>query len=103
MERINDVLPAATENMLAIYVDGKPVNAVEGETVLSTLFAMGRQAISRNDHGHVVGAYCGMGICHCCALNIDGVEKQRACQTVVKHGMKVITQSNRLDAGKVGT
>ena len=94
MNRINDVEPLK-EDVVTVYVDGMPTRAARGETVLSTLFALGKRAISRNDHDHVYGAYCGMGICCCCALNINGIEKQRACQVVVRDGMTIKTQSNR--------
>ncbi|WP_407586931.1 2Fe-2S iron-sulfur cluster-binding protein [Pseudomonas aeruginosa] len=37
------------------------------------------------------------GVCHCCLVAIDGRPKRRACQTVVRPGMRVETESNRFD------
>ncbi|XLM21837.1 cyanide-forming glycine dehydrogenase subunit HcnA, partial [Chromobacterium piscinae] len=68
-----------------------------GETVLSVLNAVGLRRLSRNDNQQIAGSYCGMGVCHCCQVRIDGRHKRRACQTVVRPGMKVETASNRLN------
>ena len=80
---------------LTINIDGKTVSAHDGETVLSTLFAENIRCISKNDSGIVSGAYCGMGVCYCCTVEIDGVGKKRACKTLVKHGMVVKTCRNQ--------
>jgi len=37
-------------------------------------------------------AYCAMGVCFECLVEIDGLPNQRACQTIVKDGMKVSRQ-----------
>ncbi len=97
MKRINDIEPIAGDKV-RIEIDGTSVEAAKGETVLSTLSALGIKKMGKNDHGGVSGAYCGMGVCYCCAVRINEKEKQRACQTIVKEGMVIITQSNRLDA-----
>ena len=76
-------------------MNGNPVPAQVGESVLSVLFAIGERAISRTNHGELAGAYCGMGVCFCCTVSIDGLEKQRACQTLVRDGMQILTCRNR--------
>ncbi|AXE31201.1 (2Fe-2S)-binding protein [Chromobacterium phragmitis] len=83
---------------LTIHINDQPVAAASGETVLSVLSAVGLRQVSRNDSKQVAGSYCGMGVCHCCLVKIDGRHKRRACQTVVRPGMKVETASNRIDS-----
>ncbi|GHB45954.1 hypothetical protein GCM10007094_39070 [Pseudovibrio japonicus] len=77
-----------------INVDGVPLPALEGESVLSALLASDIRQLMKSDYGSLSGAYCGMGVCHCCLLHIDGKHKQRACQTIVKPGMRIQTQRN---------
>ncbi|WP_047249119.1 (2Fe-2S)-binding protein [Chromobacterium subtsugae] len=83
---------------LTIHIDNQAVTAAAGETVLSVLNAVGLRRLSRNDQQQIAGSYCGMGVCHCCQVRIDGRHKRRACQTVVQAGMRVETAGNRLDA-----
>jgi len=99
MRRENDIEPIdqGMDGVVQIWIDGESAKAARGETVLSTLFAIGKRRISKNDHGYITGAYCCMGICCCCALNIDGTDNRLACQTIVQEGMRVETQSNRHD------
>ncbi|MDF0605800.1 (2Fe-2S)-binding protein [Neisseriaceae bacterium TC5R-5] len=96
LHRNHDIQPLQGE-MLTIYIDGHAVPAAEGETVLSVLSAVGLRQVSRNDNQQLAGSYCGMGVCHCCQVRIDGRYKRRACQTVVRSGMSVETASNRLN------
>lgn len=96
MERILDIQPLAADQ-LSLHINGTPVTAAAGETVLSVLNAVGLRQLARNDHGQLSGAYCGMGVCHCCLVAIDGRPKRRACQTVVRDGMRVETQVNRIN------
>lgn len=98
MIRTNDIEPITGETV-EILVDGEPVVAAVGETLLATLTAIDRRAIGRNDHGHLMGACCGMGVCYCCVVKIDAVDKQRACQTLVRPGMRVVTRYNRHFSG----
>lgn len=91
--RKNDVVEF--DNVVNLVIDGEPVQAASGETILTTLLAINRKAISKNDYGVITGAFCGMGICYCCLIQVDGLEKVRACQTMVKEGMQVNTCCSR--------
>lgn len=81
---------------MTISLNGQPVTAAIGETVLSVIQSLGVRQVARNDHGQLAGAYCGMGVCHCCLVQIDGRHKRRACQTLVRPGMQVQTAVNRI-------
>jgi hydrogen cyanide synthase HcnA len=82
---------------LTLLIDEQLVLAAVGETVLSVLNAVGLRQLARNDNQAVAGSYCGMGVCHCCQVKIDGRYKRRACQTIVQAGMRVETASNRIE------
>ena len=61
-----------------IFVDGQPIKALEGESILSALLASDIRQLMQNDYGAHSGAYCGMGVCHCCLLHVDGRHKKKA-------------------------
>lgn len=85
-----------------IFVDGQPIKALEGESILSALLASDIRQLMQNDYGAHSGAYCGMGVCHCCLLHVDGRHKKKACQTLVQPNMNVETHRNNVtEAGKL--
>ena len=97
LNRQYDIQPLIKADM-SILINGQAVSAAQGETVLSVLNAVGVRQLSPNDHGEMNGAYCGMGVCYCCLVKIDGRHKRRACQTLVQPGMSVETGTNRVTA-----
>jgi len=100
MKRINDIEELDEgQALLTLSIDGDSILAAEGESLLSVLFSLGKKAISQNDHGENIGAYCGMGICFCCNVKVNSMGKQRACQTLVEEGMQVETCYNLYQKG----
>ncbi|MDI2143272.1 MULTISPECIES: cyanide-forming glycine dehydrogenase subunit HcnA [unclassified Pseudomonas] len=95
LERTFDIQPLTQADM-TVHINGQPVTAAIGETVLSVIQSLGVRQVARNDHNQISGAYCGMGVCQCCLVKINGRHKRRACQTVVHDGMQVETQVNRI-------
>ncbi|MGZ9668829.1 (2Fe-2S)-binding protein [Pseudomonas sp. GNP014] len=100
LERTFDIQPLTQADM-TVHINGQPVTAAIGETVLSVIQSLGVRQIARNDHDQISGAYCGMGVCQCCLVKINGRHKRRACQTVVRDGMRIETQVNRVAAQEV--
>lgn len=96
LDRHYDIQPLPRAD-LTIELNGQSVPVASGETVLNVLHAVGLRQVARNDHGQLTGAFCGMGVCHCCLVSINGRPKRRACQTIVKPGMQVETGINRFD------
>ena len=92
VERDNDIHKIDQET-LKVTVDGATLAACSGESVLGLLFTHGHRVISKNDRGMLLGASCGMGICHACTVIIDG-RKKRACRTLVRDGMNIRTCRN---------
>jgi len=100
LERTFDIQPLVQADM-TVHINGQTVSAAIGETVLSVIQSLGVRQIARNDHDQISGAYCGMGVCQCCLVKINGRHKRRACQTVVHDGMQIETQVNRVVAQEV--
>ncbi|MBP3997985.1 hydrogen cyanide synthase HcnA [Pseudomonas sp. LAIL14HWK12:I2] len=100
LERTFDIQPLAQADM-TVHINGHPVSAAIGETVLSVIQSLGVRQVARNDHNQISGAYCGMGVCQCCLVKINGRHKRRACQTVVRDGMLIETQVNRIHGQEV--
>jgi D-hydroxyproline dehydrogenase subunit gamma len=75
-----------------IVLDGRPVEAYEGETVAAVLLAEGEIATRTTVSGEPRGIFCGIGVCFDCLVVVDGVPNTRACMTWVRGGMQVSRQ-----------
>lgn len=76
---------------IEVTVNGRLVNAFEGELVSTVLQALGIHTFHRHKDGSPSGLYCLMGVCYQCLVTIDGLTNQRACQTYIKPGMRIET------------
>jgi D-hydroxyproline dehydrogenase subunit gamma len=78
-----------------IIVDGRPLHAFEGESVAAALLAAKRPRMLRLTarRGDLRGLYCGIGLCFDCVMTIDGQPGVRVCQTEVRPGMRIESQS----------
>lgn len=80
------------ERLVKITVDGRLVDAYEGETIAAALLAAGIHTFRRSrKHKEPRSLSCGMGSCMECLVTVDGINSQRACVTLVKDGMLVET------------
>ena len=77
---------------IQIQVDGKVIEAFEGETVAAALLAAGIHTfrLSRKNK-EPRGLFCGMGICYECLVTVNGTHAVQACLTPVAEGMQVET------------
>ncbi len=83
-----------SSNAITIFLDDRPVSAVEGESVAAALLAAGLDrgrdsAISASPRA----PYCMMGICFECLMEIDGVANRQTCMIRVKEGMRIRRQA----------
>ncbi len=70
--------------------DGRPIVALEGDTVAAALVAHGVRVFGRSSKYHRPrGLRCGNGTCSCCAMRVDGLPGVRTCVTPVREGMVV--------------
>ncbi len=74
---------------LQITWNGKPLDAVAGETVAACLLANSVLAFQGEDLSDPPrGPFCMMGACYTCRVLVNGVEQQ-ACMVEVKQDMHV--------------
>jgi sarcosine oxidase, subunit alpha len=75
---------------LTFEFDGKPVRALEGDTIASALYAGGRRVFSRSFKYHRQrGLLCCAGQCPNCLVGVDGDPGVRACTEPAREGMQV--------------
>ena len=78
---------------LQVFLDGRPIEAYEGESVAAALLAAGVKSFRTSAKKQEPrGPYCGMGTCFECVLTIDGVPNVRSCRVTVQEGMQLKTQ-----------
>ena len=78
------------QRVVRFTFDGKPVEAFEGDTIGSALFAKGQRTFSRSFKYHRRrGLLCCAGQCPNCIVAVDGAPGVRACVEPVTEGMRV--------------
>jgi predicted molibdopterin-dependent oxidoreductase YjgC len=84
------------KNKVHIVVDGREIEAVDGEPIASALAAAGIRMMRYSEKYHEPrGIFCAIGRCTDCAMIVDGVPNVRTCVTKVRDGMVVETQHGR--------
>ena len=69
--------------------EDETVEAREGDTVATALLAAGAGATRTTAvSGSARGAYCMMGVCFECQVEIDGVPNRQGCLVAVTAGMR---------------
>ena len=85
---------------LAFTFDGDRIEARAGDTVAAALFAAGRRALRDTPvSGTARGAFCMMGVCYDCLVEIDGAPNRQACMVEARDGMTVRRQSGAAPSG----
>jgi len=76
---------------VVIRVDGRPIEAHEGEMVAAALMAAGIYRLRRSPSaGTARGVFCLMGLCQECVIRIAG-ELRQSCMVSVAAGLEVET------------
>ncbi|HOL66583.1 MAG TPA: (2Fe-2S)-binding protein [bacterium] len=76
-----------------IFVDGRKIEAYEGEPIAAALWAAGIKKFRyTRKEGQPRGYFCGLGRCTDCVMTVDGVANVRTCITPVRDGMVIETQ-----------
>ena len=77
------------DQSVIIFADGRPIPAVAGESLAAALAAAGVLRLRNAPRtGAPRGAFCFMGVCQECAIQVDGMLRQ-ACLVPVEAGMIV--------------
>jgi predicted molibdopterin-dependent oxidoreductase YjgC len=86
-------LPDDNRPIVRLQVDGRSIEAREGDSVAAALFGAGIVQARSTPLGNAPrGPYCMMGACFDCLMAIDGVGSRQACLVTVREGMQVRTQ-----------
>lgn len=86
-------LPDPELKSVTLTIDGRAVEAREGDSVAAAMLAAGLLSCRATAvSGGARGPYCLMGVCFDCLVVIDGVPSRQACMTRVRAGMKVERQ-----------
>ena len=76
---------------VAFTLDGRPAQALEGDTVLTAVLTQGAQ-LRRNEFSHAPRAgFCLMGACQDCWIATEEGARLRACSTFIAPGMVLRT------------
>ena len=78
---------------VAILINGKTITIPAESTVAAALDLAGVSVMRKSVRGEPRGPLCGIGICFECRVNIDGEPHQRACQTLCREGMEILTDA----------
>ncbi len=96
MFRVNDhpiLGKDVTKEMVTIFVDGKPIAAIDGEPIAAALLANNIRVCRNTPRKREPrGVFCGIGQCTDCVMEVDGIANVRTCITPIKAGMLVNTQ-----------
>ena len=92
--RNHPILGALNESdTVTIYFEGKPIVALKGETIASTLTNAGIRAFRLTlKERQPRGIFCGIGRCTDCVMIVDGQPNVRTCVTLVQENMTVERQ-----------
>ncbi len=78
-----------------IILDGKKVEAYEGEMIATAIIATGKKHFRFTEKYYEPrGLFCAIGRCTDCAMEVDGRVNVRTCITPVKDGMVINTQKS---------
>ncbi len=76
---------------IGFSLDGKPAEALEGDTLLTAVLLNARH-VQFNEFDRAPRAgFCLMGACQDCWLSLESGERLRACTTYLREGMRVVT------------
>lgn len=76
-----------------IFVDGQPVRAQVGDTVLTAMLTHGQQLRRNEFSGAPRAGFCLMGACQDCWVETESGQRLRACGTAVEPGMRLRSAS----------
>lgn len=75
---------------ISLYIDGETCTAKEGEILAAVLLRQSSPLFRQHPvDGSPRAAFCMMGVCFECLVQVDGIPNQQACLLEVKDGMQV--------------
>ena len=77
---------------VSFTLDGRPVQALEGDTVLTAVLTQGAQLRRNEFSGEPRAGFCLMGACQDCWIATADGERLRACSTFIVPGMALLSE-----------
>ncbi|WP_205648502.1 2Fe-2S iron-sulfur cluster-binding protein [Acuticoccus kandeliae] len=74
---------------MTITVDGSPVEAREGDSLLAAMLTVAPDLRRLEFGGAPRAGFCLMGACHDCMVSTEDGARLRACTTLVRDGLMV--------------
>jgi len=78
---------------IQLRIDGVSASALEGDTVLVALLSQGQRVRDSEFGDGVRAGFCLMGACQDCWVWDEMGHRLRACSTVAREGMSIVTQA----------
>ncbi len=79
---------------VTVFVDGAPVAALAGDTVLTALLVSGRRVRDSEFGDGPRAGFCLMGACQDYWVGLGDGVRGRACTTLVSDGLRIATRSD---------
>jgi NADH dehydrogenase/NADH:ubiquinone oxidoreductase subunit G len=80
-----------------LVIDGRPCEALAGDTLLTALLTNGRGLRASEFGDGPRAGFCLMGACQDCWVALDDGTRLRACTSFVADGMRIVTRSKTGD------
>ena len=77
---------------VAFTLDGRPAHALAGDTVLTAILVAQRRVRVSEFSGEPRAGFCMIGACQDCWVRCEDGARIRACSTLVKEGMRIVTK-----------
>ncbi|MEN3385986.1 MAG: hypothetical protein V7608_6030 [Hyphomicrobiales bacterium] len=84
----------ARRRAVALSLDGEPLTALEGDTVMTAILTHRRSLRSFEFGAELRAGFCLMGACQDCWVRTSDGQEVRACSTLVESGMHIRTKSD---------
>jgi sarcosine oxidase subunit alpha len=93
--------PEGSHATVALVIDGRNVEARQGDTVAAAMLAAGFDHCRNTPvSGALRAPYCMMGVCFDCLVTIDGVGNRQGCLVRVSAGMRIELQRGKRELGR---
>ncbi|GLU33561.1 (2Fe-2S)-binding protein [Trinickia caryophylli] len=86
---------------VAFSLDGRPAQALAGDTVLTAILLAQRRVRTSEFGGRPRAGFCLIGACQDCWVRTEDGARVRACSTPIADGMRILTDAPGATSGGV--
>lgn len=76
---------------ITLYLDGRPIEAREGDSVLGAVMGSAFKLRVHEFDGKPRGGFCAMGACQDCWVWLENGKRLRACTALAEDGLRIST------------